>query len=218
MLDFVLYMLFSVLESSALFYIAFKIFKLDIYPKEIVFAGLIMAFISYTLRNNYGLSKTDVFLQYTLTFLFIWLLFRIHIFFAVIVTGVAYQAYMLIQSVLYLFMNSTGIYELQFPSISIGIYILQILTSATAFIVAYNIGVRRKGFDFIPDKPEGRVTISKSDKILFALCIPSVLVVILMLYLIEYLPHFFFVIPLFYGFLLFGYLYLSSQKNRGGIY
>lgn len=80
MLDFVLYMVFSVLESSALFYLAFKIFKLDIYPKEIVFAGLIMAFISYTLRNNYGLSKIDVFLQYTLTFLFIWLLFRIHIF------------------------------------------------------------------------------------------------------------------------------------------
>lgn len=214
-MHFVLYIFFSVLETSALFYLAFKIFKIDIYPKEMVFAGLIMAFFSYILRTDYGLSKIDVFLQYTLAFLFIWLLFRIHIFFAVIVTGVAYQAYMLVQSLLYLIMNITGLYSLSFPSISAGSYLLQILSSSAAFGLAYYIGAKRKGFDFIPDKPDGRVTIGRYDKILFALCIPSVLVVILMLYLIEYLPNLFFIIPLFYGMLLLGYLSLSSQKNRG---
>ncbi|WP_342436332.1 hypothetical protein NSS79_23320 [Paenibacillus sp. FSL L8-0436] len=215
MLDSVLFIVFSVLESTSLFYLAFKIFKIDLYPKEIVFAGLIMAFFSYCLRFNYSMSKTDVFLQYTLAFLFIWLLFRIHIFYAVIMTGMTYQAYMLIQSLLYLFMNLTGLVKMNFPSLSTGSYLLQLLTVTASLIIAYYIGKKRKGFDFVPDKPEGRIDIGKRDKILFALSIPSVLLVILMLYLVEYLPNLFFLIPLLYGMLLFGYLYYSSQKNRG---
>lgn len=80
MLDFVLYMVFSILETTAMFYLAFKVFKIDVYPKEILFAGALMAFVSYVLRNDYGLILTDVAIQYLLTFCFLWLLFRIHIF------------------------------------------------------------------------------------------------------------------------------------------
>lgn len=218
MLDFVLFILFSVLESTALFFLAFRIFKIDLYPKEIVFAGVIMAFFSYNLRYNLALSNIDVFLQYTLVFLFIWLLFRIHVFYAVIMTGMAYQAYMLIQSLIYLFMNITGLFQLRFPSLSAGSYLMQLLTVSVTAFVAHYIGKKRKGFDFVPDKPNGKIDISIRDKILFALSVPSVLLVILMLYLIEYLPHFFFLVPLLYGMLLFGYLHFSSQKNRGDDY
>lgn len=54
MLDFVLFIILSVLESSALFYLGFKLFKIDLYSKEIIFAGIIMAFFlmsSATITN-----------------------------------------------------------------------------------------------------------------------------------------------------------------------
>ncbi|WP_410514714.1 hypothetical protein PaeBR_10210 [Paenibacillus sp. BR2-3] len=218
MLDFLLFMVFSVLESSALFFLAFKIFKIDLYSKEIIFAGLIMGFFSYIIRHNYGLAVIDVLSQYILVFCFFWLLFRIHIFYAAIMTGMAYQAYMLIQSTLYLIMNITRIYGLHISGISVGTYLLQFFSALTAYLLGYYIGYKRKGFDFIPDKPDGKIAIGKHEKILLALTVPSAFVVVLMLYFFENLYQHFFLIPLFYALLLFGYLYLSNKKDRGDEY
>ncbi|OKP85266.1 hypothetical protein A3844_16690 [Paenibacillus helianthi] len=215
MLEFLLYMVFSVLESSALFYLGFKLFKIDLYPKEIIFAGLIMAFFSYILRNDYQLPEIDILVQYTLIICFLWLLFRIHIFYSFIMTAMAYQSYLLIQSAIYFIMNTTGIYNLQYPFTSTGIYILQIVTSTITFIVGHYTGKKRKGFDFIPDKPDAKVIISKREKIMLALTLPSILFIMLMLYFAEHLYRFFFIIPLIYAVFLYGYLYQSDKKNRG---
>ncbi|WP_379140686.1 hypothetical protein [Paenibacillus sp. sgz500992] len=215
MLDSVLFIVFSVLESTALFYLAFKIFKIDLYPKEMVFAGLIMAFFSYVLRVTYQIAEFDVLVQYTLIICFLWLLFRIHIFYAFIMTAISYQAYLLIQSLFYLFMNYTGVYALHYPSISVGVYLLQLFTASTTFLIGYMIGKKRKGFDFIPDKPDGKITIARREKILFALTFPSIMFVMLLLFFAEHYYQFFFVIPLIYSLLLIGYLDQSSKKDRG---
>lgn len=215
MLEFVLYMVLSVIETFALFYLGFKIFKIDIYPKEFVFAGIIMAFFSYVIRCDYQMAELDILVQYTLLICFLWLLFRTHIFYSFIITAIAYQSYLLIQSVLYLIINSIGIYHLNYPFISVGIYFLQIITASITIIIGYFIGKKRKGFDFIPDKPDAKIIFSKRDKIMFALTFPSILFIMLMLYFAEHLYRFFFIIPLMYSILLLGYLYLSDQKNRG---
>ncbi|QSF43600.1 hypothetical protein [Paenibacillus tianjinensis] len=215
MLDFVLFILFSVLESTALFYLAFKIFKIDLYPKEIVFAGLIMAFFSYEVRIESGMAEIDVFTQYLLVFCFIWMLFRIHVFYAAIMTGMVYQFYMLIQSLLYLLMKPIGVIGLEFHSVTIGVYLMQTLSALTAFSIGRFIGKRRKGFDFIPDKPEVKLAINCHKKILFALSLPSILIIFLMIYLSENFSQFFIIIPICYAVLLFGYLNFSFKTNRG---
>ncbi|MEK4327495.1 hypothetical protein MKX70_16865 [Paenibacillus sp. FSL R7-0312] len=215
MLDFVLFIILSVLESSALFYLGFKLFKIDLYSKEIIFAGIIMAFFSYVLRYDYQLAELDVLVQYTLIICFLWLLFRIHIFYAFIMTAIAYQSYLLIQSLLYLIIDYTGMYGLKYPTISTGIYLLQILTATITFIIANYVGKKRKGFDFIPDKPDEKITIGKREKMMFILTIPSIIFAMLMLFFAEHLFRFFFIIPLIYALLLFGYLYQSDKKNRG---
>lgn len=130
-------------------------------------------------------------------------------------TAIAYQSYLLIQSLLYLIIDYTGIYGLNYPTISTGIYILQILTATTTIIIANYVGKRRKGFDFIPDKPDEKITIGKREKIMFILTIPSIIFAMLMLFFAEHLFRFFFIIPLIYALLLFGYLYQSDKKNRG---
>lgn len=215
MLDFVLYMVFSILETSAMFYLAFKVFKIDLYPKEMLFASLIMAFFSFVVRVNYLWVEPDIIIQYILMFCFFWLLFRIHLFYAAILTGMTYQAYTFIQIAYILLLNKIGVFSAQtFYGINIYSYLLQILSSCTAFIIAYYIGYRRKGFDFIPDKPHGIIKISKREKLLFIMNLPTVAIVISIMHLFN--SRYFFAVPLIYGVLLFCYIYLSYTKDRSG--
>lgn len=213
MLDFGLFMVFSVLETFAAFFLAFKIFKIDLYPKEILFAGLIMAFFSYELRNTYGLIQIDIIVQYIFVFCFLWLLFRIHIFYAAIIAGTAYQAYTFIQIFYYYIFKESGLFTLHiFLGLSIEAYILQVLTVVTAISLGVYFEKKRKGFDFIPDKPYGKVRITIREKILFALNIPTVGIVISVMHFAEW--RFFFLAPLLYGLLLYSYLYLAYKKDR----
>ncbi|WP_171716757.1 hypothetical protein [Paenibacillus phytohabitans] len=214
MLDFVLYMVFSILETSAMFYLAFKVFKIDVYPKEILFAGALMAFVSYVLRNDYGLILTDVAIQYLLTFCFLWLLFRIHIFYAAIMTGLTYLSYMLIQSTCYFLMKLTGLYSIEFPFLSVGVYILQLISVVLTIIIGFNIGKHRKGFDFVPDKQNVKVKIALREIKIFILSAPAIFIVILMLILTQRYSQYFFLMPMLYGILLYAYLYLSYKKDR----
>ncbi|AIQ48311.1 hypothetical protein R70723_22135 [Paenibacillus sp. FSL R7-0273] len=214
MLDFSIYMLFSVLETFAMFLLAFRVFKIDLYITEMIFASLIMAFVSFVLRHDYGMVLTDIVIQYLLTFCFLWLLFRLHIFYAAIMTGLTYLSYMLLQSTCYLIMNITGFYSLTFFYPTMGVNILQIVSALTTLLIAYYIRKQRRGFDFVPDKQNKKIRIQSHEFILFALTLPCVLIVVLMINLSEHYSDYFFLMPLAYGSLLYSYVYLSYKKDR----
>ncbi|MDT3427499.1 hypothetical protein J2Z22_003062 [Paenibacillus forsythiae] len=217
MVEFVLFMLFSILETCALLFLAFKTFKIDIFPIEMVFASIVSGFFSYVLRHEYGLIDLDVLIQFVLMFCFIWLLFRIHIFYAVIMTSMAYQAYLLIQTFYYLFFEQFNLL-VHLPEFSSNVtaYTLQTLSAFTGFFLGILIGRSRKGFDFIPDKPTGRITVQFREKILFALSIPSILIILCTMQLTAQLSHYYFVLPAVYAIILYTYLYLSYKKDRNG--
>lgn len=214
MLDFVLYMVFSILETSAMFYLAFKVFKIDIYPVEIIFASTLMAFLSYVLRHDYKMVLTDVAVQYLLTFCFLWLLFKIHVFYAAIMTGLAYLAYMLVQSTCYFLLKISGVYYIDIPFVPDNVYLLQLISAALTIIIAYSVGKQRKGFDFVPDKQNYKVNIAFREIKLFILSAPALLIVIVMLILAQKYSQYFFLIPVIYAVLLYAYLYLSYKKDR----
>lgn len=215
MLDFVLYIVFSMMESYAMFLLAFKIFKIDIYPKEMLFSGFLLGCFSYVIRVDYQMVEIDIIVQYLLMFCFFWLLFRIHFFYAAILTGMTYQAYTFIQTFYIFILNEIGLFSsIAFYGKIIDSYILQILSAWTAILISIYIGKKRKGFDFIPDKPNGKVKTSTREKLLFILNLPTVAIVISIMYLFN--TKFFFLIPLIYGLLLFCYIYLSYTKDRGG--
>ncbi len=211
-MDFVLFVLFSVLESFAMFYLVFKTFKIDVYPLEILFSGFIMAFFSFVLRNVYGWVQVDIIVQFFLVFCFLWLLFKIHIFYAIIMTGLGYQAYMLIQSLIFLAMSQAGVFSLNNSYMS---YLLQFLSAGMTIGIANYLAKKRKGFDFIPDKPRGKIHINKREKILFALTLPSILIILSTFYFATHFIRFFTVIPFLYAVVLYVYLYHSYKKDRG---
>ncbi|UQZ32521.1 hypothetical protein C2I18_02485 [Paenibacillus sp. PK3_47] len=215
MLNFGLFVVFSVIETFAMFFFGFKLFKIDIYPKEMIFAGAIMAFFSYIIRANNQWVEVDIIIQYGLMFCFYWLLFRTHLFYAAILTGITYQAYSFIQLVYIFLLNRIGNFSSHtFYGMEISTYVMQLLTSCTAIIIGYYIGRKRKGFDFIPDKPDGTITPSKREILMFILNLPTAAIIISITHL--YNSDYFYTVPLIYGFLLFCYIYLSYKKDRSG--
>lgn len=215
MLEFLLYVVFSTLETYAMFYLALRTFKIDIFNKEIIFSSLIMAFFSFVLRDEYNLIELDVLLQFVLLTCFLWLLLRIHLFYATIITGITYQAYSFIQTMCFFIMEQLGVFSLKSPySINIMTFVLQIISALAAISAAIYIGKKRLGFDFVPDKQEGKVQIHTRDKILFALNIPSVAIVMSTMYFIQNLSRFFILVPVTYALILYTYLHLSYQKDR----
>lgn len=213
MLEFLLYMVFSVLETYAMIYLAFKVFKIDFYFKETIFAASIMGFFSYVIRVDYKWVEMDIIIQYLLIFFFFWMLFRIHWFYAAILTGMAYQAYICIQLAYILLLDQIGFFSAHaFYGVDISTYLLQISSSVTATAIGCYIGYKRKGFDFIPDKPNGLIKTTTREKILFILNLPTAAIVISIMHLLN--TKYFLVVLLVYIMLLFGYIYLAYTKDR----
>ncbi|MNO40330.1 hypothetical protein D3C76_304730 [compost metagenome] len=215
MLNFILFMIFSMLETYAMFFLAFKIFKIDLYHKEMVFASFIMGFSSYSIRINYGMFQLDILSQYALMFCFMWMLFRIHPFYAPILTGMVYQTYFVIQtSLMYLLDSLINMPLNTSDPITKNMIAMQILSALTAILIGMYVGHKRIGFDFVPDKPDMKIKPTTSEKILFALNLPTLIVSTSISYFFESLFFFFFLIPIFYGIILWGYLYFSYKKDR----
>lgn len=185
----------------------FKVFKIDIFHKEIIFSSILMSGISYTLRMDYNVAGLDVAIQIILMFLLVWMLFRIHIFYALIMTLITYQAYMLIQTLYYyaLGYNSHGFFS---------IYFLQIMSALTAILIGLYVTKKRKGFDFVPDSPTSKVVIKTREKILFILMLPSIFVMTSTIYITEHLSEIYIIIPFIHAAILFGYVFHSYKKDR----
>jgi hypothetical protein len=178
-----------------------------------VFASFIMGFFSYSIRIYHGMFPLDIFSQYALMFCFMWMLFRIHPFYASILTGMTFQAYSVIQASIVYLLNSVISMPLNtMDPITKNIMTMQILSALAATLIGIYVGHKRIGFDFVPDRPDVKVKPTTSEKILFALNLPTVILVTLFTYFIE--SNFFYLIPIFYGILLWGYLYFSYKKDR----
>lgn len=144
---------------------------------------------------------------------FMWLLFRIHPFYASILTGMVYQTYFVIQPSLMYLLDSVINMSLNTSNpITINMITMQILSALTAILIGMYVGHKRIGFDFVPDKPDVKIKPTTSEKILFALNLPTLIVITSISYFLE--SFFFFLIPIFYGIILWGYLYFSYKKDR----
>ena len=207
MKEFFLFMLFSVLECYSMYFLMFNVFKIDIFHKEIIFSSILMSGISFFVRVDYSFASLDVFLQITLMFLLVWMLFRIHIFYAIVMTITTYQAYMTIQTGFYYILGFNR------PD-HLSIYMLQIISAATACSIGWYVAKKRLGFDFIPDTPNYRLTLKTKDKILFLLTIPALFILTATIYITQNFQEWLILLPIVHGFILIGYLFISYRKDR----
>ncbi|MCP3774748.1 hypothetical protein NLX71_15760 [Paenibacillus sp. MZ04-78.2] len=213
MVDFILFMVFSIMETSMMYYLMFRLFKFDMYPVSIVFASAVASFFSYTIRNVYEIQSVDIPVQIFLMFMFVWLLFRTHFFYAAIMTCTVYVGYFILQIAYYFLLNGIGLFDSRLPIPSaIGTYLLQIATASTALLLGLWIKRNRKGFDFVP---HSQYEVVKMNKINIAFLGLSLLSVSLMslLYLTNQIIQLFY-LPLALVLIMYFILYFAYKKDR----
>lgn len=190
-----------------MYFIMFRLFKIDLFHKEMVFASILMSVISFFLRNVYGFTNSDVFIQIMLMFLLVWMLFRVHYFYSIVMTLTTYQVYMSLQVGLYYTMG-------YHRDNNLSIYILQIFTVILAIGLGMLIQKKRLGFDFIPDNPNFKLMFTAKDKVLFALTIPALFFLTATIYITENYKQVLYVLPIIHVVILISYLFISYRKDR----
>lgn len=213
-MDFLLFMLFSVFETIALYYLTFALFRFELNPILIVFASMIASYISFTMREVYHLASLDVLLQLFLMFAFIWLLFRVHAFYAGVMAIMGFVAYVGLQILLYYLFGEFGLFSgVPGPS-GLNIYILQIVTGSFAVLIGWLLYYKKLGFSFIPDGYWRNFKWKRANRLLFLLYIPAIIPLALLYFLLQMQSdHVVLAIPIFLGFVLMALLYWAYRKD-----
>ncbi|NEW09158.1 hypothetical protein GK047_24595 [Paenibacillus sp. SYP-B3998] len=149
-MDFFWFMALGTIETAAIYYLFFRMFNFGLYVTTIFFASVLATFISYTLRIEYGSASLDFIVQVVLMIAFCKQLFKIQVFYSIVMVSMGYVAYSAIQIIIYMGMNAwDGISDIPNPT-SMETYILQFLSAGIAFGVGWLIKKTNRGFTFVP--------------------------------------------------------------------
>jgi hypothetical protein len=124
-------------------------FKIEIrwYRGQIIFSAFLLSLLSYILFIVLNLAVHASFLQPPIVFLFFWLVFRIPVFYAGLMTTNGYLAYAAISAIV--FNGFQFIVTPMLPGTSI-MYFAQVISACVAFGLAWLIHKYRVGFTFVP--------------------------------------------------------------------
>ncbi len=183
-LNFTLFMILSVAEVVANVILMFTIFRIPKkhYLMHAVFMGIVMSYISHNVRNIEELTSFAIIIQVTLQFLFVWLMYRIQVFYSLIISILSYFIYGIVQLLLIFLLNAVGIIEMDQLSTNIYIgYCLQLLTVILVIIISEVLERKQIGFNFVPHSEFAPIELSKGN-ILFTVVIVLCVVAFQMLY------------------------------------
>ncbi|WP_020617051.1 hypothetical protein [Paenibacillus daejeonensis] len=149
----VLYFLFSGIEWLALILLTFAMFKFPLkgFRGQILFASAIMALLSHFIFEVLELRVIATLLQPPVIFLILWQMFRVHIFYAALMTVYGYMGYLFIQYFFLILMIWMDIpLEVLMPHTNQA-YVLQSLSVMTTLVIVGLLYRFRIGYTFVPD-------------------------------------------------------------------
>lgn len=174
MKEFLLDVSVNIYEVIAAFAImlAWYRFSLKDYMTYSLIAAVLMAETSYILRLVFHYdSITPVFMLFWFL-IFVWRVFRIHPFFALLMTVTGYLSYLFVQSALLYALQIFFTLE-QISSPLIHAKFFQIGSSTITLGVAYWLLRRRIGFSFVPDRMDEKIEMKGLNVWLLIVCIIS---------------------------------------------
>ncbi|MCD9023692.1 hypothetical protein [Cohnella silvisoli] len=145
-------------EVIATFALMLSLFRFSIkgYVSLMIIAAAVMAQSSYLLRFIFHQDSITPIIMLLWFVVFFWRLFRIHPFYALLMTVTGYLGYLVIQSAL--------LYLLQIPftldeivGSLLHIKLVQVTSSTVTLLIAYWLLERRIGFSFVPDRLDEKV-------------------------------------------------------------
>lgn len=214
-MDFAFFMLFSTVETFAFYYFMFRLFKFDMYYSSIIFTALILSYISYTLREVYHLSSIDVIVQFLLIICFVWLSFKVHLFYASIMTVTALIGYAMVQTFYYLLFYYFGLILKMPDANNLFAYILQIFSSVTILFIGWYLKRKNMGFDFVPHSQYVKVKLTDNIRIILLFCIALVFILASAFLMFSGKNSNIVFISFVLGVVLFGFLFWSYRRDRG---
>ncbi|MBD2865801.1 hypothetical protein [Paenibacillus oceani] len=146
------FLLFSSLEWLALFILTFAMFKFPYrgFWGQIILCSVLLSFLSYVLFDVLHLRPLAPIIQLPLVIICTWQVFRVHLFYAALMTTYGYNGYAFIQILFIVVMKGAG---LTFQELISTPYfsILQNATIVVTLLIGWFVHKRRLGFSFIPD-------------------------------------------------------------------
>lgn len=218
-MDFMLYLVFGMLETYAIFALVFVSFWLPYkeYLKEITVMAVFVSLLSYFLRNTLGLDMAvDVGASFVMMILFLRYLIRIRLFRSAIIS-LTYFAYAIINSLTFMALSSSGLVNgdaVINNAASPSAYVVQVVSAAIAVIVAFLVHRTKIGYSFIIRPPHDffvKSTISKSEIQIIAIVGTAFIVFIAAIGLITK-EHTFIGLP-FVALLFLTLLYLAYRRD-----
>jgi len=165
-------------ESIAGFVLILSIFMFPIrtYLIPTVFAAIVMAQTSFLTREVLQLDSITPLLMLGWIIAVIWMLFRVHIFYALLMGVTGYVSYGVLQF-LFIFLFQ---FFIDIDTLTTEFYhlkLIQLITSTASIAIAYLLSGKRIGFSFVPDRKSERVSYHGVNRVLLYVIVGASLVI-----------------------------------------
>jgi len=148
----------NILESIAMFCLMLAMFRFSMrnYLFHMLVAAIVMAQTSYLTRFEFGLDSLTPLFMLVWFMIFIRMVFRIHLFYVLLMVVSGYLGYLIIQSAILLVLQ-IGFSLEEITGTLFRVKMIQIAGSVITFFCAYWLLKRRVGFSFVPDRIDEKV-------------------------------------------------------------
>jgi hypothetical protein len=178
MRDFVLDFSVNTFEAFCVYVLIMAVFRFPIrshLPFAIV-ASAIMAQSSYLMRFVFHLDSYTPLLMLLWFVLLIWVLFRVHPFYSLLMTVTGYLTYIVIQALILLVLQIWFPIE-QIVSPLLNMKIVQTVCSGITLAIAFLLDRRRLGFIFVPDGTRVKILRTRINMMLLAFSVAAGLLI-----------------------------------------
>ncbi|HEY0828337.1 MAG TPA: hypothetical protein VGE40_09595 [Bacilli bacterium] len=152
-MDIFMYLLLGFLDVMAILVLIFKIFRFPFweYAKKLAIIGVTLSVVSYINRYWLDIASYDMAIQFTLYILFFRYLIKIRLFDSLSIVAIGYCSFVAIQFIIYpaLLMSGTVTIDDAKGLTNLGLYIIQISTEISCFLIGYLLYRFNMGFSYI---------------------------------------------------------------------
>src|SRR5690606_3502846 len=183
----------NVFESIAGFSLILSLFRFSFNKNNFIntiIASVVLAITSYLLRFPLEEPTITSFFMLAWIIIFLWRLFRIHIFYSALMAVTGYMTYITIQDVVV--MVASAIYGLDrlFGNFMF-LKAIQIIASVVSLLSYFCLTRKRIGFTFVPDRTDMRVVFDRVHLMLLFITIASAVVICFISFVAVYATYLF---------------------------
>ncbi|TFE22618.1 hypothetical protein [Cohnella luojiensis] len=205
----------NIFETIAGISLILSIFRFQIkgFVPQILFTAVVMAQTSYLLREVLNQDSITPFFMLAWIVILLWLLFRVHYFYALLMAITGYLGYLLIQiSIVYSFQF---LFDTEIPVVDFyTMKIIQIISSSIALLISVVLMMKRIGFSFVPDRVQESVLLKGTNRRMLLLLIAGSVIVSAIVFIYESGFGTFMLGILTIVFALYAIIHLALAKER----